>query len=396
MKKTLLTIIAATTSLVTLAACSSGQKPQTAPEPTPKAKMAHDADFDRYLAKVDSRCAYTIGKHLGTFKQNKDLGYRTAGSSAEYPAGKYLEEEMKRIGLTDISADQISVDKWEFEKANLTFTAKNGKKEKAILGGYHVNFDTNGPKDFQVVYTGKGRASDYDQLDVTGKLVLIDINQKEEWWVNYPALQARFKGAAAVLVSQEAGFSEVSDKALNAQDMCGPADAPIFSIAKHDRNKLKAAIDKGHQKVTFDAKSKVDLNQKTYNYSGKIEGKDKEHFIVYSAHYDAYFSGFQDNNMAVALMMSIAKAMIDSDYKPECTIVFTALAAEEWGVSDTRYDWSTGAYRQIDQARPEWVGKALMNINFELPAYEHESRDEIRSSYELKNYLLPLANMCQR
>lgn len=46
-------------------------------------------------------------------------------------------------------------------------------------------------------------------------------------------------------------------------------------------------------------------------------------------------------------MMGIAKGLIDSGYQPEKTLVFCAMAAEEWGVSNTRYDWSTGAYNQI-------------------------------------------------
>ena len=46
-------------------------------------------------------------------------------------------------------------------------------------------------------------------------------------------------------------------------------------------------------------------------------------------------------------MMGVAKGLVDSGYQPEKTIIFNALAAEEWGVSNSRYDWSTGAYNQI-------------------------------------------------
>lgn len=352
-----------------------------------------EKDFKNYLEKVDTEYAHKIALDLGEFKQNQELGYRTAGSSAEYEAGKYLEKEMKNIGLTEVSADEIRVDKWEFEKANLIFKDKSGNEVKSVLGGYQINFDTKGEKEFDIVYAGKGTKDDYENIDVTGKLVLLDINQREEWWVNYPTLQAHFKGAAAVIVAQDGGYSEVDDKALNAQDICGPDYAPVFSISKADRNVLKEAIDNGNTKVKLDAKSKVDFDQKTYNYIGKIEGKDKDNVIVYSAHYDAYFSGLQDNSMAVGLMMSIAKAMVESGYQPDKTIVFAALSAEEWGVSNTRYDWSTGAYRQINEARPEWIGNALLDINFELPAYEHETHDEIRAIYELKNYLTDFSKL---
>ena len=106
-----------------------------------------------------------------------------------------------------------------------------------------------------------------------------------------------------------------------------------------------------------------------------------------SAHYDSYFAGFQDDNAAIALMLGIAKAIIDSGYQPEKTLVFCAMAAEEWGVSNTRYDWSTGAYNQIFRVHPDWVGKVVADINFELPAMNEGETDQIRTSYELKTFV---------
>ena len=227
-----------------------------------------------------------------------------------------------------------------------------------------------------------------------GKLVLIDINQREEWWINYPAYQAHLKGAAAVIAVQESGYGEIDPDALNAQDICGPDDAPAFSMSQTDANSLKKALEaseNGTMTVNFDAKSTVKLDGKSYNYYGKIIGKDPESYIILSAHYDSYFSGFQDDHAAIGLMMGVAKGLVDSGYQPEKTIIFNALAAEEWGVSNSRYDWSTGAYNQITNVHPEWVGKAFANMNFELPAFEHTTQDEIRSVYELNNYLTDFA-----
>lgn len=153
---------------------------------------------------------------------------------------------------------------------------------------------------------------------------------------------------------------------------------------------LKSALKEekdGSLTVTFDAKSEVGFDGKSYNIVGSIPGKDKDSMILLSAHYDSYFAGFQDDNAAVRLMMGIAKSMIDSGYQPEKTIVFCAMAAEEWGVSNTRYDWSTGAYNQIFKVRPEWVGKVVANINFELPAYAHGGTDDLRSVYEYETFL---------
>ena len=54
------------------------------------------------------------------------------------------------------------------------------------------------------MYAGRGTLQDYEGMDVTGKLVLVDINQRDEWWINYPVYQAHLKGAAAVIAAQTA------------------------------------------------------------------------------------------------------------------------------------------------------------------------------------------------
>lgn len=377
---------------MTLGACAPKESTDVKEEVAPEKDLV-DANKD-YLSAVDVDYAFEFTKSLEEFKTNEKLGYRTAGSVAELKTGEKIAEEMKKIGLTEVTKDEFTLDTWEFEKADLTFVDENGEEHLAVLGAYQVNFDTNGAKELEIVYGGKGTANDLANLDVEGKLVLIDINQREEWWINYPAYQAHLKGAAAVIAVQEAGYAETDEDALNAQDICGPDDAPAFSMSQTDANQLKKALESsenGTMTVKLDAKSIVKMDGKSYNYYGKIIGKDPESYIILSAHYDSYFTGFQDDHAAIGLMMGVAKGLVDSGYQPEKTIIFNALAAEEWGVSNSRYDWSTGAYNQIFNIHPEWVGKAFANMNFELPAYEHTTQDEIRSVYELNNYLTKFA-----
>ena len=69
---------------------------------------------------------------------------------------------------------------WDFEKADLTFTDKGGEEGKSVLGGYQASFDTKCEKEFDIVYDERGTKDDYKDLDVRGKLVLLDINQREE------------------------------------------------------------------------------------------------------------------------------------------------------------------------------------------------------------------------
>ena len=341
-----------------------------------------------YLEHVDTGYSYDLALRLEDIRSNETLGYRTAGSQAELDTGDMLKAQMEAIGLQNVTKDAFTLDTWTFEKAELTFTDSTGNPYTAQLGGYQAEFVTDGAESFTIIDGGQGTEADLCELDVAGKLVLIDINQRENWWINYPAYEAHLRGAAAVIAVQDGGYAEISDDALNAQDICGPADAPAFSMSRTDANALKQAMDEtGEITVTLDAVSRVGFDGTSYNIVGMIPGRDPDAMILMSAHYDSYFAGFQDDNAAIALMFGIARGIIDSGYQPEKTLVFCAMAAEEWGVSDTRYDWSTGAYNQIFRVHPEWVGKVIADINFELPAMNEGDTDQIRTAYELKTFV---------
>lgn len=83
--------------------------------------------------------------------------------------------------------------------------------------------------------SGKGTETDYQGKDVRDKLVLVEINQRDEWWINYPVYQAHLKGAAALIAVQSGGYGEIDDEALNAQDIAGPEDAPAFPFPEKMR-----------------------------------------------------------------------------------------------------------------------------------------------------------------
>lgn len=352
------------------------------------------------LKNLDIDYSYRLAKRMEQFRTNPVLGYRPAGSRAEFETGEMLKQEMEAIGLSDVRKDAVKVDGWEFKKAVLSYSGEDGTHHEIQLGAYQTTFVTDGPKEFSLMYLGKGTASDYEGRDVTGKLVLVDINQRDEWWINYPVYQAHLKGAAALIAVQSGGYGEIDDEALNAQDIAGPENAPAFSISRKDADPLKELLERtAEMTVTLDADSRVTRDCTTYNIVGSIPGRHPDRMVLLSAHYDSYFSGFQDDNTAIALMFGIAKALLASGVTPNNTIVICAMAAEEWGVVDSNFDWSTGAYEQVFTAHPEWVGKVIADLNFELPALAHGTRARIRSCYEytrfLEEYLSELPDLTQ-
>ena len=340
------------------------------------------------IRHIDIEYSYGLAKRMEEYRSNPVLGYRPAGSRAEFETGEMLKAEMEHLGLSQVRKDAIQVDGWEFHKAVLHFCSLDGSLQTCQLGAYQTTLVTDGPKTCSMVYLGKGTAKDYDNRDVNGKLVLVDINQRDEWWINYPVYQAHLKGALALIAVQDGGYGEIDDEALNAQDIAGPANAPAFSISRKDARELKKLFAVREEiPVQIDCDTRVMSDCTTYNITGRIPGRHPDRIVLLSAHYDSYFSGFQDDNTAVAMMFGIAKAFLDSGYRPENTILLCAMAAEEWGVTDSNFDWSTGAYEQVFTAHPEWVGKVIADLNFELPALAHGTRARIRSCYEYTDFL---------
>lgn len=346
-------------------------------------------EWNRIRRYLDISYSYVLAKRMEEPRTNPVLGYRTAGSRAEFETGELLAAEMRAIGLS-VEKHRFTLDGWDFHHARLTYKDEEGRAHTAELGSYQTDFDTKGPKHYTLIDAGTGTAAELDRLDVRGKLVLVHINQRNDWWINYPAYQAHLRGAAAILAVQAGGYGEVDEQALNAQNICGPRQAPAFSISRKDAAALAEAAHLGFGRcaeVTLDALSTVMPETESYNIVGALPGEDTDEMILVSAHYDSYFEGFQDDNTAVSLMLGMARALKLAGYKPKKTLVFCAFAAEEWGVIDSRYDWSTGAYNQIFRVRPDWAGRVIANINLELPAHAHGKKHQVRSVYELKRFL---------
>lgn len=306
---------------------------------------------------------------------------------------------MKRIGLQNVTKDEFWLDSWTFERAVLRFQDQHGELHTCQMGAYQTNFETDGFETYDLVYVGRGTASDYEGLNVRGKLVLADINQRDEWWINYPVYQAYLKGAVGLIAVQTQGYAEIDPRALNAQDIAGPEYAPAFSLSRQDASYLKellcpedpAVSHPSSVAVELNASSWVERNRPAYNITGYLPGtaasEGDDRMILLSAHYDSYFDGFQDDNCAVSMTFGIIKALIDSGYQPRYTIAVCALAAEEWGVCDSKFDWSTGAWNQVFRVHPEWQGRVIADLNFELPAHAHNTQDAIRSTYESADFL---------
>lgn len=385
-----LTALLLTLGLVSgLAAC--GTTAQTTPAPTGEVPAANDPGtaYESFLSAASADYAYDVALELSTNPDffNSELGGRNAGSDAEHAAADYLAGLMEEIGLSDVEKAAADCDRWQFNGASLTVDG-----EEYTVYSYATASTPAEGLTAEIIYVGDGTMWDYEGLDVTGKIVLIDIDQRSNWWITYPMLEAQHQGAAAILAANVGGFAQVADDALNCQDICGPTAIPTLSIGLADSQAIQAKLSEGPVTATLVVDNEVSEDGTTYNILGRIPGKSSDYQIIIGGHYDVHFTGFQDDNCAVGLVLAMAKGMIDSGYQPENDIVFCLHGAEEWGSSYTQYDWTVGAWEMINNVHPEWVGKTLAFLNFELPAYEFDTYTSTYSAPEMYAMLDYFAN----
>ena len=363
MKQRITSLFLAAALLLSLAACA-----QSAPAETPSERQSVNEMVVGYLAKADESYAYKIAETLAydpAYLSN-GLGWRTAGSDAEHKAADFIAGEMEAIGLT-VETVPVTVDKWQFNDASLTV---DGTDIDIMPASYATSGTDADGITAELVDVGTGTAWEYEGLDVTGKIVLAGVDQWNVAWIDQYMNEAALHGAAAIVTYDVGGYATYSDDMINMQDVCSQDVIPCVSISKNQYLQLAEALEAGHTTATLTVDNVVEQDQGTsYNVVGTLKGRSSEQQIIVSGHYDIYFNGFQDDSCAIGLVLSMAKAMVDAGYQPENDILFIAHGSEEWGASGTQFDWTTGAWEMINTAHPEWAGKTIAMLNFELPAF---------------------------
>ncbi|MBS4960538.1 MAG: M28 family peptidase [Clostridiales bacterium] len=336
---------------------------------------------------VDPKFALSMMEKISSFGDNPDIGNRSAGSPAEQQVSDLVYQTFQEIGLENVTMEEFSCDNWTFEKGRVYYTDAEGKEQFLVLGGYATQFQAD-MEEYDLVYAGRGTVADYEGLDVKDKIVLIDIDQYQDWWINLPAYQAHLKGAAAVLACNTDGYAQYDADTIGSQDICGPYDAPAFAVSKNSAETLKQLLETNGGQITvkMDVDSQVKLDGTSQNVWGEIKGKTDE-VVYYFAHCDGYYHSFFDDAQGIGEMCAIAKAFVDSGVQPEKTIRFVAHGAEEWGKTDTEWDWAVGAYKMITELHPEWAKNAVAILNLDgMYAVEGQKDFAVATSYELHEY----------
>lgn len=355
------------------------------------AATSFDKSVDRLLARGYPQ---RIENYLCSLGTNPDLGFRWAGTSADNAAARYLARKLRAMGLKKVRLERVPVDVFEFTHADVTV----GQREMTASTFIGVRPTPKNGITSQIVYVHQGTANDFTAAgDVRGKLVLID-KAMSSWWFNLPAWEAWTRGAKGVIFtfsSEDPNYYSYKPDALGSFDSYYDyAAPPMVYISQTDGDWLKGQIAAGLVTATLTLDEKVKLAADGgfgYNVVAELPGKKKDgQMVVMAAHHDCHFRAGLDDTGAVANLMTIAKAMKSSGYKPQHKIVFLFTTGEEGGIANAYYDWLRGAWHAITKRHKDWVGRVRAMINLEVMCWKGGELS-LRGGWEFNPYLQRIA-----
>ena len=239
---------------------------------------------------------------------------------------------------------------------------------------------------------------DYKDVDVSGKTVVMLVNDPPirlvgdtvldqnmfrggamtyygRWTYKYEI--AAEKGAAVAIVIHETGpagypfdvlsggFQRESFDIKSADDNMGrvavqawmsePAARSLLGQMGHDFDQLKAqAVERDFRPVALGAQASFDIEQqlrevRSRNVLAKLEGTTRSsEYVVYTAHWDhmgrdasltgdQIYNGAIDNASGMATVIEIAEAFTKLSRRPDRSILFLAVTAEEQGLLGAKY-----------------------------------------------------------
>ena len=348
----------------------------------------------------------------------KSLGLQPANGNSYFQKVPLLKVSTKPVGnVINVKAKngKVALKNWD----DLIITSVRGKKNvtlpKAdfVFAGFGINAPEYG-------------WNDYKDLDVKGKVVVVLVNDPGYYnpslfkgkdityygrWI-YKFEEASRQGAAGVLVIHDTepasygwnvvqaswgskNLSLVSDKG-NADKVALqgwislPATKRLFQAAGVDFEKAVAAAKQpGFKAIDLKAESNIKLKNDVYiansnNVAAVLPGtRKKDEYLIYSAHWDHFgiqkpvdgdsiYNGASDNASGVAALLVLAKKFASLKQRPERSILFLSVTAEEAVLLGSEY------YAQHPLVP---LKNTVVNLNIDGCAPQSKVKDVIIAGY---------------
>ena len=250
----------------------------------------------------------------------KNMGYtRTGGSKEELKCAKYLQSELKKLGLSS-TIEEFGVQAAAISKCSLQVT-KPYKKTIKCLGYFNSGSKTLTKPLFYL----RNKDSKVELKQVKDKIVLIDNGMP--YWTYKDLLD---NGAAGFITCN--GNLQEGDRDIDQKELRGPLNAlgkiPGVNINAKDAYEM---VMSGASEVKIVLEQKEIKNVKSRNVVCKIKGEDKQ-TIVFTAHYDStpLSKGVYDNATGSVGILKVAEYF--ATHQPKHNLIFVWCGSEERGL----------------------------------------------------------------
>ncbi|MAU15758.1 MAG: peptidase [Muricauda sp.] len=379
-------------------ACNSSQKTVSGPqEPKP---VASPVPYAESITQED------LKEHLYTYASDEFEG-RETGEPGQKKAVAYIKAHYESLDIPPAKADGDYFQKVPLEVSKVPEGSLTINNETFELGNDVVTFSSAEGSFDQIVYAGygieEGNYSDYGNINVSGKLVLIKAgepinadgnyvlsgsSEKSSWSnmseamgkksalaiekgakgvlyydsQNYP----RFRGYFQFMKSNNSGRMQLAEDTNN--------DILIILDEKAART-IKDDIEQDHLPKTIAADIQLNIkggNDKiaSENVVAFLKGTEKpEEYVVISSHLDhigitadgQINNGADDDGSGTVALLEIAEAFkkaADEGNGPKRSIVFLHVTGEEKGLLGSRY------YTDVDPVFP--LENTVVDLNIDM------------------------------
>jgi hypothetical protein len=387
-----ITLLASIPALLLSAALAYGAGPENRLTEEEQA-FAAAVGVGAYAYGINETMAYTMGSFVLPLPGYPDAeAFRTCGSAAEHEGADFLKAEMESIGLQSVAKVPFPIQAYETRGASVQIMSPTASEPMLASGYTGIDGTPPGGLTGEVVYVGLGRMQDYDALkaaggSAVGKIVLVEVTEEDMYWLQFPHMEARVQGAIGMVV-RWVEYGGVEDSVVT-HDAETELSITAVSVSNKNFFRIVELAETSEEPVVVKVVNDSDqmLDGTSYNVVGYLPGTTRaDEMVVIADHYDTHWYGASDDGSGVARLLGIAKAMIDSGYQPARTFAFMATGCEEWGWTDTEYDWAIGAYNASHNQFPEWAGKAFGYFNLEGGGIIGNTSFYARGTPEMENF----------
>ncbi|MBM3476475.1 MAG: M28 family peptidase, partial [Armatimonadetes bacterium] len=307
--------------------------------------LSSETPYQQVAGTIDA------GEIKGTINDLAAMGSRVTGYPGYEQAATYVERRFKELGLEPIDPQKGYVETYplvipvvkpdaEGRAATVSIVRDGAMVEEFGIEPMWPNLvrlcktPRNGISG-RLIYAHKGSLREFNGLDVTGSIVLLDHNCGSDWY-NGPLLGAR----AVLFIEPEATIRGEAEQKF----MSMPVDLPRFWVPKEVADHLLGLLESQDRvTVRLDCDMVWEKKPDCKNIVGRITGSDPalaKETVVINAYYDSIsvvptLSPGAENACSLASMFQIIKAF--KAYPPKRTVIFLATSGHFEAMAGTKY-----------------------------------------------------------